>query len=98
MVERRPSGLMISPQSESDRVLAGSQRQLVDELLGAEMDLRPDRIAEVRGTQRRAMLDELRDRLPAEQLVLEAVRLGRRAEDLRRLRRHAHRLADQAVG
>src|SRR5207237_9534715 len=58
-------------QAESDRIRAGGVRQLVNELLGAEMDFRAYRIAEVRGAQRRAVLDELRDRLPAEQLVLE---------------------------
>src|SRR4051812_10843503 len=61
------------------------------------MDLRPDWVAEMRGAQRRAVVDELRNGFPAEQLVLEAVGLGRRAEDLVRLWRHTERLADQAV-
>src|SRR3954469_16935116 len=84
-------------QAEGHRILACRARHLVDELLGAEMDLRSHRIAEMRGAQRRAVVDELRNRLPAEELVLEAVRLRRRAEDLVRLRRHAHRLTNQAV-
>src|SRR3954468_5901861 len=85
-------------QAEGDRILARGARHLVDELLGAEMDLRPYWVAEMRGAQRRAMVDELRDRLPAERLVLEAIGLGRRAEDLVRLWWHAERLANQAVG
>ena len=52
----------------------------------------------MRGAQWRAVLHQRRDRLPGEQLVLEAVGLRRHAEDLRSLRRDAGGLPDQAVG
>ena len=39
-------------QAELDRVGAGGERDLVDELLAGELDLQSDRIAQVRGAQR----------------------------------------------
>src|SRR5207302_10247861 len=46
------------PQAERDRILAHGSGQLVDELLAAEVDLGPDRIAHMRGAQGRAVLNQ----------------------------------------
>src|ERR1700675_3062114 len=82
---------------ERHRILAEPRGELVDELLGAEVNLRAYRIAHVRGAQRRAALHQLRDRFPGKELVLETVRLRGDAENLRRLGRDAGELPDQAV-
>jgi hypothetical protein len=85
-------------EAEGDRILARGGGELVHERFAREMQLRPDRIAQVRGAQRRVILRERRDRLPREELVFEGVGLLRRAEDPGRLRLDAERLPDQAVG
>src|SRR5439155_1484913 len=51
-------------QPERDGVLARGGGQLVDELLAAELDLRSDRIAQVRASERRTGVEERRDHLP----------------------------------
>src|SRR2546428_8816066 len=57
-------------QPERDRVLARGDSQLVDELLAAEVDLRPDRIAQMRASERRTGVKERRDYFPAQHLVV----------------------------
>src|SRR2546428_5570398 len=51
-------------QPEGDRVLARGDGQLVDELLAAEVDLRPDRIAQMRASERRTGVKERRGHFP----------------------------------
>ena len=84
-------------QAEFDRVGICSGRHLVDERLAGEMDLRPDRIAQVRGAQRRGAVEQRRYGLPGEPLVLDGIGFSRRAEAVARLQRDAHRLAGERV-
>src|SRR6266566_8699487 len=61
------------------------------------MDLRTDRIAQMRTTQRRSAIEQRRDRLPRHPLVGEFIGLGRYAETVVRFQRQAHELARQAI-
>ncbi len=67
-------------QAELDRIRTGRQCQLVDELLAAEVNLRPERIAQVRGSKRRASIEQRRHDFPGEQLGIERVTFGRTPE------------------
>src|SRR5258707_1876254 len=61
------------------------------------MDLRTDRIAQMRTAQWRSAIEQRRDRLPRHPLVGEFIRLGRYAETVVRFQRQAHELARQAI-
>ena len=61
------------------------------------MDLRPDRIAQMRGAQRRGAVEQRRDRLPGGALVGEAIGLRRHAEAVAGFQRDAERLPGQRV-
>ncbi len=67
-------------QAEFDRVGFRGERQLVDEALAGEMDLRPDRIAQMRGAERRDAIERRRDRFPGQQPVRDVVGFIGRAE------------------
>src|SRR5215470_2408907 len=67
-------------QAEFDGIEVERRRHLVHERLAGEMDLRSDRIAQMRATQRRAALEQRRNGLPREPLVRELVGLGGDAE------------------
>src|SRR2546422_5104810 len=84
-------------QPERDGVLARGGGQLVDELLAAELDLRSDRIAQVRASERRTGVEERRDHLPGQQLVVETVGFCGHAEVDARFGRQADRHAGEAV-
>ena len=84
------------PQPELDRIDAERRRDLVHERFAGEVDLRPDRIAQMRRAQRRGALEQRRDRLPRGALVGELVGFRRHAEsvaDLQRERRGTGRRA-----
>ena len=55
-------------------------RDLVHERFAGEVDLRPDRIAQMRAAQRRAAVEQRRDRLPGHALVGELVGFRGHAE------------------
>src|SRR5262249_40570627 len=57
------------PQPELDRVDVEGVRDLVHERLAREVDLRADRVAQMRRAQRRAAVEQRRDRLPVGPLV-----------------------------
>ena len=61
------------PQPELDRVEAECRRHFVHERFAREMDLRSDRIAQMRGAQRRGASEQRRDRFPRKPLIRELV-------------------------
>ena len=82
-----------------DRIGADRGRDLVDERLACEMELRSDRIAQMRGAQRRGAVEQRRDRLPQRALVGELVGFRRHAEHVLGLQRHAEEMAgERALG
>src|SRR5262249_26788455 len=60
-------------QAELDRVERQRRRQLVDERFAGEMDLRAYRIAQMGAAQRRAAVEQRRDGLPRQTLVVKLV-------------------------
>ncbi len=85
------------PQPELDRIEVQRRGQLVHEGLAREMDLRTDRIAQVRGAQRRGAVEQRRDRLPRRPLVGELVGLRRHAEAVARGKRDPQRLPGERI-
>src|ERR1700687_4175896 len=67
-------------QAELYRIEIQRRRHLVDEGFAGEVDLRPDRIAQMRAAQGRGAVEQGRDRLPGGALVGELVSLRRPAE------------------
>src|SRR5471030_2094946 len=67
-------------QAKLDRVGANRRRHLVDEGFAGEVDLRSDRIAQVRTAQGRGAVEQRRDGLPGQALVLEGIGFRRHAE------------------
>src|SRR5262245_62415861 len=64
-------------QAELDGIEVERRRHLVHERLAGEMDLRSDRVAQMRAAQRRGAVEQRRDRLPRESLARELVRFLR---------------------
>src|SRR5262249_30122885 len=84
-------------QAEFDGVEVERRRQLVHERLAGEMDLRSDRIAQMRAAQRGAALEQRRNGLPRQALVGELVGLGGDAEAVGGFELGAAQLARQRV-
>ena len=90
-------GLLTCRRRSSIGSIAERGRHLVHERLAGEMDLRPDRIAQMRAAQRRGALEQRRDRLPARALVGELVGFRRHAEGIVDLERHAAEVPGERV-
>src|SRR5262249_16689050 len=84
-------------QAELDGIEVERRRHLVHERLAGEMDLRSNRIAQMRAAQRRAALEQRRNGLPRHALVGELVGLGRDAEAVGGFELGAAQLARQRV-
>src|SRR6516225_5660472 len=84
-------------QAELDGIEVECRGHLVHERLAGEMDLRSDRIAQMRAAQRRATLEQRRDGLPRHALVGELVGLGGDAEAVGGFELGAAQLARQRV-
>src|SRR5262249_48894374 len=84
-------------QAELDGIKVERRRRLVHERLAGEMDLRSDRIAQMRAAQRRAALEQRRNGLPRHALVGELVGLGGDAEAVGGFELGAAQLARQRV-
>ncbi len=90
-------GVLHVAQPELDRVDVKRRRHFVHEGFAGEMDLRPDRIAQMRGAQRRGAIEQRRDHLPGRALVGEAVGFRRDAEAVARFQLDAERLAGERI-
>src|SRR5262245_59558811 len=84
-------------QAERHRVDAERRGELIHERFTGKVDLRTDRIAQMRTAQRRSAIEQRRDRLPRHSFVGEFIGLGRHAETVVRFQRQAHELASQAI-
>src|SRR6185437_552033 len=95
--DRRSVPAAQMPKTEIDSIRVRGQRQLVDEALTREIRLRPQRIAHVRGAQRRDPVEQRRDRLPSIETVGDLIPFFRRAEEVLRMQRRAPLLSNEAV-
>ncbi len=84
-------------QSERHRIYSCRSRDLVDELLASEVHLRPQRVPQVRSSQRRASIQQRRHDFPRQQLGVEGVALGRSAQPRPRVERQAQRHPREAI-
>src|SRR5262249_50097845 len=84
-------------QPELDRIELETGGDLVDERFAREVDLRPDRVAQMGAAQRRGAVEQRRDRLPGQALVGELVGLLRPAEAVPGLQRHAAGLPRERI-
>ena len=90
-------GVLDVAQAELDRVDVERRRDLVHERFAREVDLRPDRIAQMRAAQRRGAIEQGRDRLPRHALVGELVGFRRHAEIVAGFQRDAAEMARKRV-